>query len=358
MNYSKKAQRAIIFLDSFPKLDYKYKAAILQEIGNPETLYDRLPSYASLLEKAMGKEAQTLLRSANEQGEEAVLSALQKKGIMPVTRGNKYYPEELENTNAPPFVLYTKGNLELLKKEKFAIVGSRKTPQAELRLTESFAETIADYMTVVTGIAEGGDTAALTGALKKKNAICVLAYGFDTVYPESNRGLLQAAAQNGLVITEYPPSVPAYKSLFPIRNRIIAGLSKGVLVVSAKEKSGALYTASYANLYGRDVFAFPYKAGDAAGKGCNTLIKQGAYLCDGVEDVLSSYGITVEEKPLPPLTNEESALFAALREEERTIDDLAEVTGIPAFLILPSLSSLEIAGLIVKTGADGYRAVK
>ena len=104
MNYSKKAQRAIIFLDSFPKLDYKHKAAILQQVENPERLYEQLPAFSDLLEKVMGKDSRLLLEKANERGEEEVLSALQKKGIMPVTRGNKYYPEELENTDAPPDV--------------------------------------------------------------------------------------------------------------------------------------------------------------------------------------------------------------------------------------------------------------
>lgn len=358
-NFSKEAQRAVIYLDSFPKLDYKYKTAILDDVGAPEKLYAALPSYRSLLVKAMGEGADELLRGANKEGEERVLSRLKEKGIMPVTRGNKYYPEALEASAAPPWVLYTKGNLELLKERKFAVVGSRKTPQAEQKIAEEFSAAIADRMTVVTGLAEGADSAALRGALKKKNVISVLAYGFDYVYPEQNRGLLQEAEKNGLVVTEYPPEVPAFKSQFPVRNRIIAGLSEGVLIVSAREKSGALYTASYAATYGRDVFAFPYRIGEAAGKGCNALIKQGAALCDKPEDVLSSYGFTVEETaPDLPLSPEEASVLALLREEESTADVLSEKAGIPVFLVLPALSSLEISGYIAKSGADTYRALK
>ncbi len=355
----KAAQRAIIYLDSFPKLEYKYKTAILNAVGDPKNLYARLPEFRDLLIRAVGEEAQEILHNANPQGEERVLSALRERGIMPITRGNKYYPEGLENTPAPPWVLYAMGNLELLKNRKFAIVGSRKTPQAELRLTEEFAEKIADRMTVVTGIAEGADAAAIRGALKKNNALAVLAYGFNYVYPELNRGLLEEVKQKGLVITEYPPDVPAYKWQFPVRNRIIAGLCEGVLVVSAREKSGALYTASYAATYGRDVFAFPYKVGEASGKGCNALIKQGAALADKAEEILLSYGYSVDEiAPDLPLTDEEVLLLRLLREEEGTVDSLAERSGLAPYALLAALNSLEIGGYILKTGADGYRAVK
>ncbi|MBE7091396.1 MAG: DNA-protecting protein DprA [Clostridiales bacterium] len=355
----KNAQRAVIFLDSFPQLEYKYKTAILNEVGDPKNLYACLPKYRDLLIRAVGEEAEEILRLANPQGEAQVLENLKNRGIMPITRGNKYYPENLENTPAPPWVLYAIGNIELLKNRKFAIVGSRKTPQAELKLTEEFAEKIADCMTVVTGVAEGADAAAIRGAMKKNNVISVLAYGFDYVYPELHRGLLEELKQKGLVITEYPPSVPAYKWQFPVRNRIIAGLSEGVLVVSAREKSGALYTASYAATYGRDVFAFPYKVGEVAGKGCNALIKQGAALCDKAEEILLSYGFDTEELPPDlPFTEEEKTVLQLLREDEMVIDVLAERSSLPPYALLAALNSLEMNGYIVKTGADGYRAVK
>ena len=171
--------------------------------------------------------------------------------------------------------------------------------------------------------------------------------------------MLQEVKEKGLILTEYPPSVPAYKWQFPVRNRIIAGLSEGVLVVSAREKSGALYTASYAATYGRDVFAFPYKVGEAAGKGCNAIIKQGAALCDKAEELLLSYGFAVEDLPPDlPFTEEEVLLLRLLREEEGTVDALAERSGLPPYALLAALNSLEINGYILKTGADGYRAVK
>lgn len=358
--YSKEAQRAVIFLDSFRELDYKYKLAVLMEVGDPAKLYESRNRIVYILEKALGSgKASALLQRLVPEGEEEVLFSLKKAGIMPVTRKNKYYPDALEQTTAPPLVLYTKGNLELLKNRKFSIVGSRKTPVAETRLTEEFSEKIADYMTVVTGTAEGADAAVIRGALKKKNVISVFASGLDTFYPECNRGLLSAVSENGLILSEYPPGVPALKFHFPVRNRIIAGLSEGTLVVSAREKSGALYTASYAATYNRDVYAFPYKVGDAAGKGCNALIKQGATLCDGAEDLLSAYGFEVEDRaPELPLTDEEKKILSFLREEELSADVIAEKTDIPVFLLLPALSSLEISGHIVKAGADSYRALK
>jgi DNA processing protein len=165
--------------------------------------------------------------------------------------------------------------------------------------------------------------------------------------------------ERGLIISEYQPQVKPLRYYFSMRNRIIAGLSKGTLVVSAAKKSGALITANYALDYGRDVFAFPYNVGVTTGEGCNALIKKGAALAEGAQDILQNYGIEDVEEESIILTEEEDKLLTFLRDEgESHLEMMARAIEKKSFQILPICSSLEIKGLIVKTGGNKYTAVK
>jgi DNA processing protein len=219
--------------------------------------------------------------------------------------------------------------------------------------------TLSQYFNIVTGIAEGADSAVIEGSLKNGNIICVLPNGLSHLYASANSSLLERVEKSGLIITEYTAKVPALRFNFSMRNRIIAGLSKGTLVVSAAQKSGALITANYALEYGRDVFAFPYSVGVTSGEGCNALIKKGASLAEGALDILNAYGIQQKEEEKIPLSDDEQKLLSLLHEEgECHLEKIARALEKKSYQVLPVCSSLEIKGLIVKSGGNKYSAVK
>ncbi len=297
------------------------------------------------------KEYSTILSSANKEYLDYILDNLDKKGIKAVTLFSQDYPDALKNVSLPPVVLYVKGDATLLSQEKFAIVGSRKSLPLSISIAKDYADVISNHYCLCTGIAEGVDKTVIQTALDKgKKIVSVIAGGFDNVYPKSNQDLFDKVAQTGLVVSEYPPEVYPRPFMFPVRNRIIAGLSKGVLIVSGGLKSGTLYTAEYAEEYGKDLFAVPYSVGIASGAGCNELIKRGAMLTDSPSDVLQYYGI--EEDPVieQSLSDEESAIVNALKDGELHIDKISAKLNKKAFEIISVLSVLEIKGYIVKSG--------
>ena len=285
-----------------------------------------------------------------------VLNSLKEKGVECVTYFSHNYPESLRHIDAPPAVLYCKGNLRLMKSNCFSVVGSRRTPATALALCRRLSGELTSAFTVVTGMAEGADAAAAEGALPSGKIISVLANGFDYVYPAINRGLIGRVAESGLLITEYPPHIPPAKYNFPYRNRIIAGLSRGTLVVSAAVKSGALITADYAAEYGREVFALPHAAGSSYGAGCNALIKNGAYLTENILDIFEVFGLDLEkpEKSLS-LTDEERAVLEQIKiSGEAFLPVIAQNLKTFTYRLIPVVASLEIKGLITRLGGNRY----
>ncbi len=359
-------EKAIFWLDSFDCLTYQQKSRILSFVADAASLLSQFEDYRELLLKIIAEKDVERLSKTLKDGNylNALLSNLDKKGIFFVTLRSANYPAALLQTPAPPVVLYCKGNEKLLKGEYFSIVGARKTLSWAQALTKDFARQLSKPFTVVTGLAEGGDEAALRGVLGAKaeqvNLVSVLAYGFDYVYPAAHADLLQEVQKRGLIITEHRPDIKPQKYLFPIRNRIIAGLSRGVLIVSGGKRSGTSITAGYALDYGRDVFAFPYNPGITSGAGCNALLKSGAYPVDCVEDIFLHYGLEpVAAKTLPPLTKEEEKLTACLKEKgELHVEEIAKYCALPAYLVNGLLSGLEVKGYIVRAGGNRYAPVR
>ena len=315
-------------------------------------------TYEQLLIKSLGggvyNKIKALFRDGNYRL--GVLEKLGKRGIKCVALGSSGYPALLAKTPAPPLVLYCTGRIELLKTDCFAIVGSRRTPAATLAACKKIAGELSSCMTVVTGIADGADSAAMRGALTTGNLICVLPGGHDCILPSANAGLLKEAEGKGLVISEWPPHTPVLRYMYTVRNRIIAGLSRGVLVAAAPKKSGALITASYAADYGRDVFAFPHSLGISSGEGSNEIIKNGAALCQNVLDILSAFGLEykTEEKTLTP---QEESVITFLRQNGRShIQAIASAAGLKVFQAVTILSSLEIKGLAARCGGNMYES--
>ena len=275
-----------------------------------------------------------------------------------VTQEDENYPELLREIYDPPIVLYVKGTLFPRDKNSVALVGSRMTTSYGLNVARKFAYQLA-YMgiTVVSGGARGIDTAAHQGALSAKGrTIAVLGTGINQVFPAENGPLFEKIIAHGALITQFPFNRPADKQTFPIRNRIVAGMTLGTVVVEANLTSGALITSNFAVEYGRQVFAVPGPIDSPRSKGCHDLIKKGAKLCEGAEDIVTEfeYLFPTSNKPqaggaqLPglTLTENEKLIYEALGSEELFIDEMIVRTGLPASTVSVALLTLEMKKLV------------
>ncbi|MBQ8427116.1 MAG: DNA-processing protein DprA [Clostridia bacterium] len=351
------SELCLIWLDSFLGLEYRHKQNLYGLINGKSDIKELLVKGKDYIITEVGEnEYSTLLNSANGEYLNFVLGGLERKGVTAITVESDDYPESLLNIPQPPLVLYCKGNVNLLNGNNFSIVGSRKSLPLSINLAKHYAETLsANGFTLVTGIAEGVDSAVLETAVNNgKSVISVIAGGFDNIYPATNKGLVERITENGLVVSENPPEVIPKPFHFPIRNRIIAGLSKGTLIVSGAKKSGTLYTAEYAEEYGRDLFAVPYSVGVVSGAGCNDLIKRGAFLTDKPEDILEYYGIEQKQKSNIELTKEQKEIISVLRDGEMHIEKICSALNKRVFEITPVLAMLEINKIVVKNGTNLY----
>lgn len=284
---------------------------------------------------------------------------MQQADVREIAIQSALYPSEWKTLSDAPAVLYAVGNINLLQTRKFTVVGSRRTPASALRLGAEICKTLSGAYTLVTGTADGGDGAAIEGALQGTgNVICLLAGGFSTL-PQGNYSLLKRVAERGLLLSPHPLDTPVRSFSYEYRNKLLALLGEGTLVLGAAEKSGALITAKYASAYHKPVFALPYAAGTAAGAGCNALIKKGAYLTENAFDIADKTGIIITAQLPPSLTEDEEKLVNALRElGEGHAAALAAKAGVPVFKARAVLSALEVKGLAVAVGGNEYSIVK
>ena len=355
MTYTKEELK-LIWVDSFYGLEYKHKRAIFDVIKNAEDSKVALENAKSKIVECIGEnEYNTLIQSLTSRYMNYCLDGLERRGITAITYLSENYPERLKNIEIFPLILYAKGDISLMDDNNIAMVGSRKTLPVSIALAKKFARELSknDFI-LVTGIAEGVDSAVLEGALEESGkVISVIAGGFDHVYPSQNTELLDRVMEKGLALAEFPPEVKPQRFMFPVRNRIIAGLARGTLVVSGRKKSGTLYTAEYAEEFGRDLFAIPYSVGIESGEGCNDLIKRGAILCDSVSDILDFYGVEKREEKID-LTPDEQKVIGTLREGSMHIEKIADKIGKQVFEVQTILSVLEIKGVVVRSGANVY----
>jgi len=275
------------------------------------------------------------------------------------------YPKSLFEIPDPPPFLYVRGELRS-QETAVAIVGSRRATSYGLMTTGKLAEGLAaNGVCVVSGMARGVDTAAHRGALRAGGrSIGVLGCGVDKIYPPENRVLFEEMAGKGCLVSEFPLGTLPLAENFPRRNRIISGLSSGVLVVEAAEKSGSLITAQYALEHGRDVFAVPGNISFATSRGCNRLIKQGAKLVDCVEDileelpggVLASAGTPLLQPPPRSfaLTPKEAAIYELLARSPLHIDDIISQTELTAGEVSSMLLHLELKGAVTPLPGTHY----
>jgi DNA processing protein len=291
----------------------------------------------------------------------AELKRVRDFGCRIVTQLDDEYPELLRQIYDPPVVLYVKGQLTAKDKNAVAMVGSRQTTSYGMETARKLAYQLAYIgVTVVSGGARGIDTAAHQGALSAKGrTVAVLGTGINIVFPPENVELFERIAANGAVVSQYPFNRKADKQSFAIRNRIVAGMTLGTVVVEAHLSSGALITSNFATEYGRQVFAVPGRIDSPRSKGCHDLIKKGAKLCEGAEDILSEFEYLFPATNRPPspsetgvlpaleLSENEVKVLAGLQEGGETpIDDVIRASGLPASAVSVALLGLEMKRVV------------
>jgi DNA processing protein len=289
------------------------------------------------------------------------LALIEEHEISIITLDDPAYPENLKTIFDPPLVLYIKGSLEEEDRYSVAIVGSRRGTAYGRLMTEQLASQLVERgLTIVSGMARGIDSAAHRGALAAGGrTIAVLGCGLDIVYPPENHQLMQSITQSGAAISEFPLSTPPNSYNFPVRNRIISGLSLGVVVVEAALRSGTMITVGCALEQGREVFAVPGQVTSKYSQGTHAMIKQGAKLVENIDDILEELHLQLEGlKPTIPakvegeateeLSAEEEAVLEVLSYDLIHVDEVIINTDLPANQVLGTLMSLEMKGRVIQ----------
>ncbi|MFQ5926181.1 MAG: DNA-processing protein DprA [Terriglobia bacterium] len=350
-----------------PGIGARLAAQLLKRLGAPERIFA-----ASLTELegagAPASVAQTLHSRAPLKAAETELEKIRQLGCRLLAWDEPDYPELLKQIPDPPVLLYLRGDTTVLKSHCLAVVGSRKPTPYGLQVCERLAQQLAERgLTIVSGLARGLDSAAHRGALNAAGGktIAVLGTGIDTDYPKENKKLRRQIEANGCVLTEFPLGIFPAPQNFPIRNRIIAGLSWGVVIVEGAEYSGALITGRLALDYNRQVYAVPGNITNRKSWAPNNFIKQGAKLVTDWEDVVEELPTPVRNEILAqlaavapstaqpglPLTdhlsNIERTLFGILKGDEALhVDQLVESSELRSSDVLAALFDLEMKGLI------------
>ncbi len=279
----------------------------------------------------------------------------ERNGIEIIKYGDPSYPELLKEIPTPPAILFVRGSIELRDRSAVAIVGARKASIHGRKIAFDLSRALsASGLTIVSGLARGIDTASHLGALSSGGrTIAVLGCGIDRVYPPENASLAENIQASGAVISEFLPGTPPLRENFPQRNRLIAGLGMGTIVVEAGEASGALITANFALEFNRSVFAVPGTPGFRGSVGTNSLLKQGARLVEGPEDVLEEICPQIRWKGQLKLSSNEvsmseleATLLESLSNMPTHIDEICEEVKLEPAMLLGILLSLEAKGLV------------
>ncbi len=299
--------------------------------------------------------ARKIVAQRTELDLDAELGRAEEIGARIITPIDAEYPEQLKKIHDPPLALYVRGRLMAGDKQAIAIVGTRRASHYGMGSAEKLAGQLArGGTTVISGLAGGIDTAAHRGALKSKGrTIAVLGSGLGHIYPPENRGLARDISGSGAVVSEFPIDRNPDKTTFPMRNRIVSGLSMGVLVVEAGVKSGALITANQAMSQGRSVFAVPGRIDSYASQGTNRLIKDGAGLVESADDVMQEFEFlftpaAMRSTPAQAvsLSDDEASLVKLLEKGETGVDILIRQSGLSAAIVSSALMSLEMKRVV------------
>ena len=350
-------RRAAIAWSREPELTPQRLWPALRERGGVEQL---LSTDEDELARLLGSaaRARAAIRAPEDGRAERWALEIERAGVRLLTAFDEEYPGPLREIADPPILLFALGNLERLRAPAVSIVGSRGATRYGRDVAASLAAGLSAVgVSVVSGLARGVDAAAHEAALEGPGGtIAVLGCGLDIDYPRENARLKEEVARRGVLLSEFPPGTEPRPQNFPIRNRIIAGLCSGVVVVEASRRSGSLITARLAADFGRDVFAVPGSVFSETSAGTHELLRDGAILCRGVEDIFAELFPTLgpavvvaldAPRQVPAeLSAPARALFETLRNEaDVSAEELVRATEMPAAVVLAALMELEGAGL-------------
>ena len=358
-------------LTQTPEIGGETQRKLLAAFGLPEAIY---AAGREAVRQVIGPRADLLFDFCPQAAVDRALAWAETPGQQIITLADAAYPPALLEIADPPCVLYVRGRPELLLTPTLGIVGSRNATTQGLRNAEDFARTLAAAgFSIASGLALGIDAAAHRGALAANGVtVAVIGTGADRVYPARNKELALAIAERGAIVSEFPLGTPVMAHHFPRRNRIIAGLSLGVLVVEAARESGSLITARLAGEQGREVFAIPGSIHSPLARGCHQLLKQGAKLVECAADIIDELAAQLPQSPAPrpqpaataaspapadtaTLGEDAAALLAALGHDPCSFDELASRSGLASAPLANVLLELELSGKIAPLPGNLYQ---
>jgi DNA processing protein len=335
-------------------------ARLLERFGSPEKVFQADLEALQSVEGLRKTTALAIVKFKRAEKIDRELDLLEQQGIGVLTFHDPLYPALLAKIHDPPAYLYFKGKPSAQDSRSLAVVGSRHGTSYGVRMTERLAWSLSQSrLTIVSGLARGIDTAAHQGALMAGGrTVAVLGSGLDVIYPPENEKLFHQIIEEGMVCSEFPSGTLPERQNFPIRNRIISGMSLGVMIVEATLRSGSLITARLALDQGREVFAVPGSIESFKSSGTNRLIKQGAKLVEHAQDILEE--LRWEEPPnagdekaeskgeamRPPLSQKEEEIWTLLSHEPLHVDQIARQNEMEMSRILSLLMEMELKGLI------------
>jgi DNA processing protein len=354
--------------------DLKYWVGFSLISGIGPVKFNQLENYFGSLENAWQAASADLKQAGLDKGAiqainnwrpkislEAEMEKLERYGVKVLTWRDPDYPARLEEIYDYPPVLYIRGSLVPEDEWCLAVVGTRKATVYGRQVTEEIVTDLArSKITIVSGLARGIDSIAHRAALEAGGrSIAIFACGLDIVYPSENANLARQIMQQGALISEYPLGVSPRADNFPRRNRIMSGLSLGVLIVEADETSGAMITAHMALEQNREVFAIPGSILSPASRGTNRLIQEGAKLVSSYTDILEELNLTavahqIEMKEIIPSSDTEALLLKQLSAEPTHIDEVCRSSGLPVSTVSSTLTLMELKGMVKQVGNMNY----
>ena len=347
-------------LTLIPGIGGETQRKLLTAFGLPETIFSA--GREALTSIVGDKAARLLLDTDNHPAVEQALVWSDAPGQHLVCLADPDYPQTLLQIPDPPTLLYVRGRLDLLNSAALAMIGSRNpTPQGSQNAQRFSAALAQAGLTVTSGLALGIDAAAHRGALTASgNTVAFIGTGIDRIYPATNRQLAIEIAARGSIISEFPLGTPPVAANFPRRNRLIAGLSLGALVVEATVDSGSLITARLASEQGREVFAIPGSIHSPQSRGCHKLIKQGAKLVETVQDVLDElhWKSAPAEFPLQSKSAQDiPGLLHSMGFDPCSVDELAHLNGLTTGIVSVMLLHLELDGQVASLPGGRYQRI-
>jgi DNA processing protein len=355
-------------LNIIPGVGRVLSQRLVQFFDHPKNIFSAQPRDLAQIEGVGPKLAQEIISFGWEEQVAKEFKQIEERGIKILTLKDDNYPEFLKTIPDPPIILYILGEIKARDEVALAVIGSRSPTPYGRMTAESLSKALAEIgFTIVSGMARGIDSIAHRAALAAgSRTIAVLGSGLGVVYPPENRSLMEKIACSGAVISEFPLFTKPEKANFPSRNRLISGLSLGVIVIEAAATSGSLITANHALEQNREVFAVPGNIQSPKSKGSNWLIKKGAKLVESIEDILEELPLSVREqlKPLNStssetslegLTSEESLILSLIPFDGKDWDSLVAQSKLPPGRVASILIMLELKGLIRQLGGRVFR---